>query len=309
MVRPRRIQVKNGYYHLFNRFVNGEKYFREDSDVIQFLSMFKKYAAKFEIKLILYCIMHNHFHILLKLGNGDLSNFLEIFGTNFARWMNKKYNRKGHLWQERHKTKLIDKEKYLKQVALYILNNPKRAGLTNFCELYKWSSAAEIYNNINGFSEPSDILEYYSDTADFLLALNSYQMKDSDIELYSGQFLMDEINKNRILQTIDRRRKKTDFNFEKRKDKLKDKNIKNWQASLEKLKKKLNDTKENQLKYRIKSEHLEWYFLNNKCGKSYEFIRILYGLPRHTTVSSAISRITHCQNKKNAVENILINYL
>ena len=117
--------VQNGYYHIYNRGSEKRTIFQAPRDYINFLDRVKDKSIKFNIDILSYCLMPNHFHFLLRQSSDiSLVNFLNAIQLGHAKYFNTKYSRVGPLFQGRFKAKLIETEEYLLQLSAYIHRNP-----------------------------------------------------------------------------------------------------------------------------------------------------------------------------------------
>lgn len=130
-----------GYYHVVMRGVNRQNIFFDDQDRKCFLELLHKYQNQTKTKIVAYCLMNNHVHILLY--SEELADFVKKVSASFVFRINKKYDRIGHLFQARYISKIIDKESYLLTATRYILRNPQRAGICS-AEDYPWSSFSSL---------------------------------------------------------------------------------------------------------------------------------------------------------------------
>ena len=119
-----------GYHHVINRGVNRCNVFDVVADKEMFLQIVNKTAMRLRVILHTYCLMDNHYHLLLETEEENLSSFMRIVNSNYAQYYNKRYHRSGHLWQDRYKSKYITSETYLYTALRYIESNPVEAGLT-----------------------------------------------------------------------------------------------------------------------------------------------------------------------------------
>lgn len=141
MPLPPRINLPNIHFHILNRGNNKEPIFLDISDYKYFLSLLLRFKKELLPKIYNYCIMPNHFHLLLESGpTGNLSKITQKLTLAYAKYFNQKYNRVGHVWQGRFRSSLVDKENYFIYCGLYIELNPVRAGLVNRPEEWPWSS-------------------------------------------------------------------------------------------------------------------------------------------------------------------------
>lgn len=147
------------YYHIYNRGNIKADIFIDDEDYKFFLLRLKQNLFPLDEKdrknriqilpadsftLISYCLMPNHFHFLIRQ-NSELapSKLILKVCTSYSKYFNKKYERVGHLFQDRFRQILIDDNKYLTWLAAYIHLNPKTAGLSETPSQYQWSSYSE----------------------------------------------------------------------------------------------------------------------------------------------------------------------
>ena len=140
MARPLRVEYPGAIYHVINRGNSGENIFRNNRDREKFLDYLGKATERFLLSVHSFCLMNNHFHILIETQLPNLSKALQWLTVCYAGYFNRKYHRVGHLFQGRFKSILVDADEYLKQLTRYIHLNPVRAGLVNQPGDYQWSS-------------------------------------------------------------------------------------------------------------------------------------------------------------------------
>jgi putative transposase len=144
MSRPPRITFEGGIYHIFAR-GNGKKtIFFDNDDRSDFLAQLEKATARYKWLCHTYCLMNNHFHLILETLLGNLSRGMQFLNSMFAQNLNKRKNSVGHVFQGRYKSILIQKEEYLLEVSRYIALNPVRAGLVSDPKDWPWSSYRAI---------------------------------------------------------------------------------------------------------------------------------------------------------------------
>ena len=139
MARKPRIEIA-GYYHIVNRGVEQRVVFEEASDYEYFEEIMCLYAKSFGIAIHNYCLMSNHYHLLIEIVRPNLSKFMRQLNMNYAIYFNKKYNRSGHLWQGRFKSWYVTNEAYLYTLMRYIEQNPLKAGMVKEIADYPYSS-------------------------------------------------------------------------------------------------------------------------------------------------------------------------
>jgi REP element-mobilizing transposase RayT len=148
MPRTARKLSKTETYHVMMRGVNNQQIFNDDEDCVTFLTFLKECKDISGFKLYAYCLMGNHIHLLLQTGKEGLAQTIKRLGTKYAYRYNLKYNRIGHLFQDRFKSEPIEDDRYFFAALRYIHQNPVKAGLAKRIDRYRWSSYGEY---INGF--------------------------------------------------------------------------------------------------------------------------------------------------------------
>ena len=139
MARKPRIHYPGALYHVMVRGNNGENVLCEEIHKKKYLDIIALYKEKMGFMLYAYCIMDNHVHLLIEVADIPLSQIMQRIQQVYTQWFNRKYNRSGHVFQQRYKALLCDKENYLFQLIRYIHNNPAKASFEEGIE-YKWSS-------------------------------------------------------------------------------------------------------------------------------------------------------------------------
>ena len=148
---PRQPRIQGEYQHIIVRGIGKQILFENDSDREKFLYFLRKYRTELNITVMAYCLMENHVHLLLHSTESSVPAFMKKLGVSYAQYYNRKYERSGHLFQDRYKSENITDEGYLLTVFRYILNNPVKAGICA-AEKYPWSSYCE-YGKDNGISD------------------------------------------------------------------------------------------------------------------------------------------------------------
>ena len=172
MPRAPRIHYPGAVYHVMARGVDGREIFQDDYDRERFLRIAELAKRQSGAVLFAYCLMGNHFHFAVKVGQIPLSMFMQKILTSHAMSFNRRHARNGHLFQARYKAVLCLNDSYLASLIRYIHLNPVRASLVPKPDLWKWSSYREYENKgrsglVNHFSDLPDLdsLESPSDFA------------------------------------------------------------------------------------------------------------------------------------------------
>ncbi|MEA3418193.1 MAG: transposase [Campylobacterota bacterium] len=144
---PRRPRIDlPGYHHIINRGVNRSTIFESDEDYEMFLKIVCKACRAYRVILHDYCLMSNHFHLLIETELENLSLFMKHINSNYAIYFNKKTKRSGHLWQGRFYSRYINGEEYYYALVQYIEQNPLEAGIANKVGEYPYTLGSVIAN-------------------------------------------------------------------------------------------------------------------------------------------------------------------
>ena len=182
MPRINRVDVGNNIYHVINRANARVQIFDNDEDYKIFESILEEAVERFDMRLFAYCIMPNHFHLVLyPKKDGDLSRFMSwITNTHTRRWQTvKKTIGQVHLYQGRYKSFICQKDNYLLALLRYVEQNAKKANLCKLAQDWKWCS---LWRRENGTLKQKKILsDWLIDVPkDYLLFVNQIQKKEEE---------------------------------------------------------------------------------------------------------------------------------
>ncbi|MBM7662539.1 REP element-mobilizing transposase RayT [Bacillus mesophilus] len=149
MPREARKKSSSGVYHVMLRGINKQTIFEDDQDRKRFLETLKKYKDVSKFNLYSYCLMDNHVHLLLQETEESISEVLKRISSSYVYWYNLKYERSGHLFQERFKSENVDSTASFLKVLRYIHQNPTKAGLADNVFNCKWTSINEYVGREN----------------------------------------------------------------------------------------------------------------------------------------------------------------
>ncbi len=191
MARPLRLEFPNALYHITSRGDRREDIYEDDEDRITFLSILGNVVADYNWLCHGYCLMSNHYHLIIETLDSNLSKGMCQLNGVFTQTTNRRHKRTGHLFQGRYKAILVDKESYLLELARYVVLNPVRAkGMVRIIDDWPWSSYLGMINKVNAedWLTTDWVLSQFG--ANRVQAINSYQQfvlegVGQEIELWS----------------------------------------------------------------------------------------------------------------------------
>ena len=140
MARPLRIEYPGAWYHVMNRGRHGENVFSGPKDFGSFLRVLWECTDMFDLRVAAYCLMSNHYHLLVKTPSGNLSRAMRHANGVYTQRYNRSRNIDGQLFRGRYKSVLVEEDNHLLELLRYIHRNPVRAGMCKSVEEYPWSS-------------------------------------------------------------------------------------------------------------------------------------------------------------------------
>ena len=140
MARPLRIEFPGAVYHVTSRGNARQDIFIDDEDRGSFLDLLSIVVERFNWLCHAYCLMGNHYHLLIETLDGNLSKGMRELNGVCTQGFNQRYRRVGHLFQGRYKAILVEKDNHLLSLCRYVVLNPVRVGLIERPEQWKWSS-------------------------------------------------------------------------------------------------------------------------------------------------------------------------
>jgi len=206
MPRMARVKTEEAIFHIMCKSISEVQLFRDGDDKKKYISLVKKYKQLYKFKIYGYCIMDNHSHLVIDANGSDISKVMHGINFSYAMYFNRKYEREGHLFKDRFKSKIVDNDKYLKTLSLYIHNNPTDIGEYKKCpDKYGFSSLSiflgkrrDPFNLVDfGFVMSlfgSDIKSARKNYHDLIFGYNTeksneeYEFKEEFIEEFKEEF-------------------------------------------------------------------------------------------------------------------------
>ena len=140
MARPLRIEFPGAVYHVTSRGDRREAIYRDDDDRRAHLDVLALSLARFDAQVLAYCLMGNHYHLVLHTRSGQLSRLMRHFNGVYTQRFNRRHGLVGHLFQGRFKAILVDHDAYLLALCRYVERNPVAAGIVSTIADWPWSS-------------------------------------------------------------------------------------------------------------------------------------------------------------------------
>lgn len=205
MPRTARKKSPGGIYHIMVRSISEITLFKSSEDKDKYLQIIKKYKDIYLFEVYAYCLMSTHAHIVIDCCQADISKIMKSINQSYSSYYNYKYNRHGHVFQDRFKSKIVDDDKYLLALTAYIHNNPKDIKTyTSNVSKYAYSSLGIFLGNRTDklhVVNYQQILHYFSN--DIFRARKSY------LELMNRMYNIENAEELKILQD------ECEFNLEK----------------------------------------------------------------------------------------------
>jgi putative transposase len=182
----------SGYYHIFNRGINRGKIFFSTENYNYCLRLIQKYTELFNISVIAFCLMPNHYHLVLRQNSEkNISDLMQLVFNAYVQAVNRKMGRKGTLFEGRFKHIQIDKENYVLHLCRYIHLNPVRAKLVKFPEDWLFSNYQEWIGKRNSqLVDPGFIAAYFSNAREYQKFVMDYR-SEKEIKDTIGKYLLE----------------------------------------------------------------------------------------------------------------------
>jgi REP element-mobilizing transposase RayT len=163
LARTARVKSESGIYHVIVSGINRQNIFLDEEDKSIYFDRLTQYKNECNVKVYAYCLMSNHVHLLLSETDKPLNEFMKKLGTSYSYRFNQKYDRIGHLFQDRFKSEPVDDDSYFLTVFRYIHQNPEKAGLTPFS-----LTSYQDYAQRRGITDTGFALSLFGSTEELL---------------------------------------------------------------------------------------------------------------------------------------------
>ena len=178
----RKISCSN-IYHAMLRGINRQVICEEDADRRVFMMALKECKEASGFKLYAFCLMPNHLHLLIEPVGEPLDLIFKRLGAKYVGWLNRKYERTGHLFQDRFRSENVEDNRYFMTVLRYILQNPMKAGMESQPGSYPWSSFLAYKKGIGSITDTQYAIDLFGSQEtliDYVLLGNEDTVMDED---------------------------------------------------------------------------------------------------------------------------------
>jgi REP element-mobilizing transposase RayT len=191
---PRRgdVFLERNFYHIYNRGRSGEIIFHNEANYEYCLKLIKRNLHRYNVGMIAYCLMPNHYHFLLRQNSTiPLTKFISSIFISYVQALNKQLKSSGPLFEGRYKHVLVDKEEYIVHLCRYIHMNPIQAGIVSRPEDWPYSNYLEWINLRDGSLKDEDFInERFQDKCEYQAFVNDLQIEEDSRKLIS-KYIMD----------------------------------------------------------------------------------------------------------------------
>ena len=163
MPRAARRKSATDIYHVMLRGINRQEVFKDKEDYRRFLHTLSDCKRISGFMLYAWCLMPNHIHLLIHVQNEPLDLIIKRIGCRFVWWYNMKYERVGHLFQDRYKSEPVEDDTYFLTVLRYIMQNPMKAGLADNPGNWPWSSYGHYSGNEDFITDSAFVDGFFDD--------------------------------------------------------------------------------------------------------------------------------------------------
>ena len=203
MPRKSRIYSESKIYHIILRGIDKQLIFCDDEDRIIFLNQLLITIEKFKYEIYAYCLMSNHVHLVLKIKDEVLAKAIQSIEIRYSKYFNQKYERTGHFFENRYKSKIVEDKQYFLDLCRYVHRNPEKASICSTKD-YRWSSYHE-YIGKEKIINKKVLMHYCDNRIEQFIKYTSENKKNSDDNNYAEYEILDKVSDDELREMILRR--------------------------------------------------------------------------------------------------------
>ena len=188
MPRHNRIFVEDGVYHVYNRLGRGERVFDQEIEAAAFVEQLRDVVKRDGLTVFAWCLLGNHYHLAVRTGVVSLDRPMRSLQQRVTRGVNLRRRVYGPLWQGRYKAKLVEDQRYLDQLLIYIHLNPVVAGIVDDPAKYRWSGHLELLGKVKKpITDVDEVLRVFGTTRRSARAAYVRRLKGSFEDEWIGE--------------------------------------------------------------------------------------------------------------------------
>ena len=201
---PRTARTKSNLnmYHVMLRGINRQDIFEDDEDRRYFMESVRICKEVSQFRLHAFCLMTNHAHFLIEAAGEPLEIIFKRIGSRYVGWYNRKYQRVGHLFQDRFKSEPVETAAYFMTVLRYILQNPMKAGMENRPGSYRWSSYLAYAQGGRASVTDTQFAEDLFGGRDALIAFVQQENEDEVMDDAKAEWLLNDDRAKEIMERV-----------------------------------------------------------------------------------------------------------
>lgn len=206
-MRYARLTYEGAFHHAMNRGYDGIEIFKSTKCKEKFIELLRDKSELFKIVIYSYCVLDNHYHLVLCNQSGKMGSFFQSIDGIFAGFFRKNYGGRGYVFQDRYNSTLIQNENYLMMSLIYCLLNPVRANIVHCPFEYKWSSINQYYSDAKSRKKrivnTTFVEDLFKDKSVLITDLENWGKKSLPIKsIKNREILGDDLFKKRIENDI-----------------------------------------------------------------------------------------------------------
>jgi REP-associated tyrosine transposase len=179
--RARRVVFAGDIVHVVNRGVLQQPIYRDDRERHRFVDILRATVSDHRWRCLTYCLLSNHFHLVVQLEEANLSAGMHALSSSYARWHNERHERPGHLFERRYWSTRVTRDEHMIGLARYVALNPVRAGLCADPVHWRWSAHPALVGAAPpGFVDVAAMLVHFGE--DFPRARRQYEAAVAAVE-------------------------------------------------------------------------------------------------------------------------------